>query len=91
MKTHRIAVIAGDGIGKEVIPAGIEIINLAADQSGWLFGAWRRETHGKFERIAARDGIAAAVRHRDGPFWPEPFGPLSKRTRVDRVEEDTHG
>ena len=35
MKTHRIAVIAGDGIGKEVVPAGIEIINLAAAQGGF--------------------------------------------------------
>jgi tartrate dehydrogenase/decarboxylase / D-malate dehydrogenase len=30
MKTHRIAVIAGDGIGPEVIPAGIEVIEKAA-------------------------------------------------------------
>ena len=35
MKTHRIAVIAGDGIGKEVIPAGIEILNMAAEQGGF--------------------------------------------------------
>ena len=35
MKSYRIAVIAGDGIGKEVIPAGIEIMKLAADQSGF--------------------------------------------------------
>src|SRR5262245_2938590 len=35
MKTHRIAVIAGDGIGKEVVPAGIEILNLAAEQGGF--------------------------------------------------------
>ena len=35
MKTYRIAVIAGDGIGKEVIPAGIEILKLAADQGGF--------------------------------------------------------
>jgi tartrate dehydrogenase/decarboxylase/D-malate dehydrogenase len=35
MKTHRIAVIAGDGIGTEVIPAGIEILNLAAEQGGF--------------------------------------------------------
>src|SRR4051812_35944209 len=33
-KTHRIAVIAGDGIGQEVIPAGVEILELAASQSG---------------------------------------------------------
>ena len=32
MKTHRIAVIAGDGIGKEVIPAGIDVIKMAASQ-----------------------------------------------------------
>jgi tartrate dehydrogenase/decarboxylase/D-malate dehydrogenase len=32
MKTHRIAVIAGDGIGKEVIPAGIEVMQVAASQ-----------------------------------------------------------
>jgi len=35
MKSYRIAVIAGDGIGKEVIPAGIEVLNLAAAQGGF--------------------------------------------------------
>jgi tartrate dehydrogenase/decarboxylase/D-malate dehydrogenase len=35
MKTHRIAVIAGDGIGKEVIPAGIEVMTAAASQAGF--------------------------------------------------------
>jgi tartrate dehydrogenase/decarboxylase/D-malate dehydrogenase len=35
MKTHRIAVIAGDGIGKEVIPAGIEVLKIAADRGGF--------------------------------------------------------
>ena len=32
MKTYRIAVIAGDGIGQEVIPAGIEVMKIAASQ-----------------------------------------------------------
>jgi tartrate dehydrogenase/decarboxylase/D-malate dehydrogenase len=32
MKTHRIAVIAGDGIGKEVIPAGIDVMKMAASE-----------------------------------------------------------
>ena len=27
--------IAGDGIGKEVIPAGIEVLKLAAEQGGF--------------------------------------------------------
>src|SRR6188768_726165 len=35
MKTHRIAVIAGDGIGKEVIPAGIQVLRMAAEQGGF--------------------------------------------------------
>jgi tartrate dehydrogenase/decarboxylase/D-malate dehydrogenase len=35
MKTHRIAVIAGDGIGNEVIPAGIEVITMAAAQENF--------------------------------------------------------
>ena len=32
---HRIAVIAGDGIGQEVIPAGVEILKQAASQGGF--------------------------------------------------------
>lgn len=35
MKTYRIAVIAGDGIGKEVIPAGIDVLNMAAAQGNF--------------------------------------------------------
>jgi tartrate dehydrogenase/decarboxylase/D-malate dehydrogenase len=32
MQTYRIAVIAGDGIGTEVIPAGIDVMKMAASQ-----------------------------------------------------------
>jgi tartrate dehydrogenase/decarboxylase/D-malate dehydrogenase len=35
MKTHRIAVIAGDGIGKETIPAGVEVLTVAAKAHGF--------------------------------------------------------
>jgi len=35
MTLHRIAVLAGDGIGKEVIPAGIEVLNAAAAGGGF--------------------------------------------------------
>ncbi|HXH24244.1 MAG TPA: tartrate dehydrogenase [Vicinamibacterales bacterium] len=35
MKVYRIAVIAGDGIGKEVIPAGIDVLTMAAEQGGF--------------------------------------------------------
>lgn len=55
MKTYRIACIPGDGIGKEVIPAGQEVLQaLAARQDRFRFeftsfgwgGDWYRE-HGK--------------------------------------------
>jgi tartrate dehydrogenase/decarboxylase/D-malate dehydrogenase len=35
MNTHRIAVLAGDGIGKEVIPAGIGVLKAAASTGGF--------------------------------------------------------
>jgi len=35
MKTYRIAVIAGDGIGKEVIPAGLQVLAMAGEQDGF--------------------------------------------------------
>jgi tartrate dehydrogenase/decarboxylase/D-malate dehydrogenase len=35
MQTYRIAVIAGDGIGQEVIPAGIEVVTMAAGLGGF--------------------------------------------------------
>lgn len=35
MNAYRIAVIAGDGIGKEVVPAAIDVLNMAAEQGGF--------------------------------------------------------
>ena len=35
MKAHRIAVIASDGIGKEVIPAGLQVLKIAAEHGGF--------------------------------------------------------
>ncbi len=35
MNTYRIASIAGDGIGQEVIPAGIDVVTAAATQHGF--------------------------------------------------------
>ena len=34
MKTHRIAAIGGDGIGPEVIDAGVEVLQALADSDG---------------------------------------------------------
>ena len=63
-KTYRIACIPGDGIGKEVIPAGQEVLQaLAASQPGLAFeftsygwgGDWYRE-HGE---MMPADGLQA--------------------------------
>jgi tartrate dehydrogenase/decarboxylase/D-malate dehydrogenase len=64
MKTYRIACIPGDGIGKEVIPAGQEVLQaLAAAGAGFAFeftsfgwgGDWYR-AHGK---MMPDDGLEA--------------------------------
>ena len=34
MATHRIAVLAGDGIGKEVMPEGLRVVEAAARKFG---------------------------------------------------------
>ena len=61
MKTYRIAVIAGDGIGKEVIPAGIELITLAGAQGGFScefteFG-WGCDYYLQHGRMLEPDGV----------------------------------
>jgi len=40
MKTFKIAVIAGDGIGKEVVPEGIQVLEAAGKRFGFQF-AWQ--------------------------------------------------
>ncbi|WP_029461793.1 tartrate dehydrogenase [Serpentinimonas barnesii] len=55
MKTHRIAVIAGDGIGQEVMPEGLRVLEAAASRFGiglqfdhFDFACWPYyERHGK--------------------------------------------
>jgi tartrate dehydrogenase/decarboxylase/D-malate dehydrogenase len=65
MKTYRIATIPGDGIGKEVIPAGAEVLNaLAASGSDFRFefenfgwgGDWYR-AHGEMMPADGLDAI----------------------------------
>ena len=36
MRRYRIAVIPGDGIGKEVIPAGLEVLEALAEREGGI-------------------------------------------------------
>lgn len=62
LKTHRIAVIPGDGIGNEVVPAGQEILEAAARRFGdfsldWVHFDWNCERFAKTGRMMPEDGI----------------------------------
>ena len=80
MTTHRIAVIAGDGIGKEVMPEGLRALDAAARRFGiglafdhFDFSSWDYyERHGKMlpddwkEQIGGHDAIYFGA-----VGWPE--------------------
>ncbi len=61
MKRYRIAVIAGDGIGKEVIPAGINVLNMAADEGGFALEftelPWVCDYYMQTGRMMDADGV----------------------------------
>ena len=64
MKTYRIAVIAGDGIGQEVIPAGIDVMTRAAvrghfrcDFTAFPWGSEFYLTHGRMLDADAVDQL----------------------------------
>jgi tartrate dehydrogenase/decarboxylase/D-malate dehydrogenase len=61
MSTHRIAVIAGDGIGKEVVPEGMRVLDAAASRHGvtlrWEEFPWSCETYARTGRMMPEDGL----------------------------------
>jgi tartrate dehydrogenase/decarboxylase/D-malate dehydrogenase len=61
MKSFRIAVIPGDGIGKEVIPEGMRVLDAAASRFGfeldWTTFDWSCETYHQTGRMMPEDGI----------------------------------
>src|SRR5580692_3463809 len=60
-KTYRVAVIAGDGIGREVVPEGIAALEVAARRYGFAFEwrefDWSCETYAKTGRMMPEDGL----------------------------------
>lgn len=60
-RLHRIAVIAGDGIGKEVMPEGIKVIEAAGRRFGisfqWDEFDWSCERFQKTGRMMPDDGL----------------------------------
>ncbi len=67
MKTYRIAVIPGDGIGKEVVPEGIRVLDAAAAKFAvdfsWDHFDWSCETYLATGRMMPEDGIARISGH----------------------------
>jgi tartrate dehydrogenase/decarboxylase / D-malate dehydrogenase len=61
MKTFNIAVIPGDGIGKEVVPEGIRVLEAAGKRFGfqfcWHAFDWSCETFVKTGRMMPEDGL----------------------------------
>jgi len=59
MSKHSIAVIAGDGIGTEVIPEGLRVLEAAATRFGfelaWTFFDWSCETGPAFCKNGLED------------------------------------
>ncbi|HEX6138012.1 MAG TPA: tartrate dehydrogenase [Casimicrobiaceae bacterium] len=69
MKTYRIATIPGDGIGKEVVPAGQEVLEaVAASSSGFRFAFenfdWGGDYYRKHGVMMPEDGLDA-IRDKD--------------------------
>jgi tartrate dehydrogenase/decarboxylase/D-malate dehydrogenase len=62
MTTHRIAVIAGDGIGKEVIPAGIAVLKAATAGGDVSLDftdlPWGCEYFVQYQRMMPEEGLA---------------------------------
>lgn len=61
MKTFNIAVIAGDGIGKEVVPEGIRVLEAAGHRFGfqwnWRAFDWSCETYVQTGKMMPADGL----------------------------------
>ena len=59
---HRIAAIPGDGIGKEVVPEGMRVLDAAGRRFGfdfeWATFDWSCERYAKTGRMMPEDGLA---------------------------------
>ncbi len=66
-KSYDIAVIPGDGIGKEVVPEAISVMEAAATRFGfefrWRHYPWSCETYAETGRMMPADGLDQLKRH----------------------------
>jgi tartrate dehydrogenase/decarboxylase/D-malate dehydrogenase len=87
MTTHRIAIIAGDGIGKEVIPAGVAVLDAAVRGAGVTLDftelPWGCEYYLKHQRMMDEDGMARLAAY-DAIY----LGAIGAPSVPDRVTAD---
>ena len=78
MTSYRIAVIAGDGIGKEVVPEGLRVLEAVGRRFGieWRFDSfdWSCDRYARTGRMMPEDGLEQIAGH-DAIFlgavgWP---------------------
>ena len=71
MKQHKIAVIAGDGIGKETLPEGMRVLEAAARrydlQLDWDEKPWSCDYYLQHGKMMPDDGLAQ-IRHHDAIY-----------------------
>ena len=67
MSQYRIAVVPGDGIGKEVVPEGMRVLEAIGRRFGigfdWQEFPWSCETYAQTGRMMPEDGIAQLRPH----------------------------
>lgn len=67
MNKYEIAVIPGDGIGKEVVPAAVRVLDAVSANFGiefaWRYFGWNCETYKGTGRMMPEDGIARLRDH----------------------------
>ena len=67
MKTYKIATIPGDGIGNEVLPEGVRVLEAAGRRFGigftWDEKPWSCEYYAKHGRMMPEDGLASIRGH----------------------------
>jgi tartrate dehydrogenase/decarboxylase / D-malate dehydrogenase len=67
MPRYRIATIPGDGIGKEVVPEGIRVVEAAASKFGiafeWEHFDWNCDYYLKHGRMMPEDGLEQIRKH----------------------------
>jgi tartrate dehydrogenase/decarboxylase / D-malate dehydrogenase len=72
MRNYKIATIPGDGIGKEVVPEGIRVLDAVAKRVGgfsleWQSFDWSCERYAKTGKMMPNDGLAQ-IRDMSGIF-----------------------